>query len=63
LRVVEKEVAEIRAELARVEAERLPPLTKLASKRAGRPVTEDEMRERARQRRDEILARIQQAAE
>jgi hypothetical protein len=63
LRIVENEVAEIRAALARVEAERLPPLTKLASKRAGRPVSEDEMRDRARRRPDEILSRIQQAAE
>ena len=63
LSLVEQEVAEIRAELARAEAERLPPLTELASRRAGRPVSEDEMRERARTRRDEILARIQPAAE
>jgi len=56
-------VVEIRAELARVEAERLLPLTKLASERAGRPVSEDEMRDRARRRRDEILSRIQQAPE
>lgn len=60
---LEREIDELRAALARVEAQRLPPVTKLASTRAGRPVSEEEMRERGRRRRDEILARIQPAAE
>jgi hypothetical protein len=37
---VEREIAEIRAAPARAQAERLPPLTKLASKRTGRAVSD-----------------------
>jgi hypothetical protein len=55
---VEREVEAIRRELAELEARRLPPATELASRIAGRKVSDEELREIGRQKRAEFEARF-----
>ena len=57
---VEREVDAIRRELAELEARRLPPVTKLASRLAGREVSAEEMRRRGAARAEEVTRTLEE---